>query len=64
MPFHEQYVYHYLHCMVNCYLKRLAVLFQINERLTDYTVVRHQQLCQQKTCKFQVMQQLKIWQSV
>jgi len=28
--------------------------------MTDYIVVRHQQLCQQESCKFQVMQQLKI----
>jgi len=32
----------------------------INEGLTDFTVVRHQQLCQQESCRFQVMQQLKI----
>jgi len=32
----------------------------INEQLTDYTVIRHQQLCQQESCKFQVIQQLKI----
>jgi len=42
LPFHEQYVYHYLHFKSNFYLKKLAVLFLINERLTDYTVVRHQ----------------------
>jgi len=28
--------------------------------MTDYSVVRQQQLCQQESCKFQVIIQLKI----
>jgi len=29
--------------------------------MTDYSVVRRQQLCQQESRKFHVMKQLKIW---